>query len=75
MTVVHEPPGIPCVDLWPPGTLTSPKLAAYRALMDAGDIRIRKVVYHRPGGYTTVDYLSTLPHAWTLERLKEATPP
>lgn len=75
MTVVHEPPIIPCIDLWPPGTLTSPKLAAYRALMDAGDIRIRKVTYHRPGGYTTVEYLSNLPHAWTLERLKEATPP
>ncbi|MBE5775283.1 MAG: hypothetical protein E7337_15380 [Clostridiales bacterium] len=71
MTVVHEPPFIPCVDLWPPGTLTDAKRAAYKQLINKGDIKIRKTVYHKGSGYITVDYLSNLPHEWTLGRLRE----
>ncbi|MBQ7844986.1 MAG: hypothetical protein IJ392_02415 [Clostridia bacterium] len=71
MTVVHEPPFIPCVDLWPPGTLTDVKRAAYKQLIDKGDIRIRKTVYHKDSGYITVDYLSNIPHEWTLEQLRK----
>jgi len=73
MTVVHEPPFIPCVDLWPPGTLTDAKRAAYKQLINKGDIKIRKTVYHKGSGYITVDYLSNLPHEWTLGRLRELT--
>ena len=68
---VHDPPTIVCCDLWPPHTLTDEKMAAYKRLIDLGDIRIRRVVHHKATGYTTVDYWSNLPHAWTLNRLRE----
>lgn len=71
MTPVCNEPTIVCCDLWPCGTLTKAKLDAYRRLMDEGCIRIRRVVHHRDTGYTTVDYWSALPHAWTLNRLRE----
>ena len=74
MTVVHEEPFIPCVDLWPPGTLTDAKRAAYKQLINKGDIRIRKVVYHKGSGHVTVDYLSNIPHEWTLEQLRKHVP-
>ena len=68
---VHPAPTIVCCDLWPPGALTQAKLTAYKRLIDTGDVRIRRVIYHKPTGYTTVDYWSNLPHAWTLNRLRE----
>ena len=49
-------PTIVCCDLWPPHTLTDEKMAAYKRLIDLGDIRIRRVVHHKATGYTTVDY-------------------
>lgn len=71
LTVSHDPPSIVCCDLWPPRTLTEAKMAAYKRLIDLGEIRIRRVVHYKATGYTTVDYWSTLPHAWTLNRLRE----
>lgn len=71
MTEVHPEPTICCCDLWPPGTLTLVKQAAYRSLIELGDVRIRRVVHHRPSGFTTVEYWSGLPHAFILRRLRE----
>lgn len=68
---VHNDPTIVCCDLWPRGTLTQAKMDAYKRLIDMGDIRIRRVVHHKATGYTTVEYWSNLPHAWTLNRLRE----
>lgn len=71
MTEVHPEPAICCCDLWPPGTLIQVKLDAYKHLIDLGEIRIRRVVHHKPSGFTTVEYWSGLPHAFTLRRLRE----
>lgn len=71
MYPVHNEPTIVCCDLWPAGKLTEDKLSAYRRMIDLGNIRVRRVVYHKATGYTTVDYWSNLPHAWTLKRLRE----
>ncbi len=68
---VHNDPTIVCCDLWPRGTLTQAKLDAYKRLIDTGDIKIRRVVHHKATGYTTVEYWSNLPHAWTLNKLRE----
>lgn len=56
LAVPNLKPTIVCCDLWPPGTLTDDKMAAYRRLIDLGDIRIRRVIHHKTTGYTTVDY-------------------
>ena len=68
---VRNDPTIVCCDLWPRGTLTQAKMDAYKRLIDMGDIRIRRVVHHKATGYTTVEYWSNLPHAWTLNKLRE----
>lgn len=68
---VHNDPTIVCCDLWPRDTLTQAKMDAYKRLIDMGDIRIRRVVHHKATGYTTVEYWSNLPHAWTLNKLRE----
>lgn len=68
---VRNDPTIVCCDLWPRDTLTQPKLDAYKRLIDMGDIRIRRVVHHKATGYTTVEYWSNLPHAWTLNKLRD----
>lgn len=68
---VHNDPTIVCCDLWPHGTLTQAKMDAYKRLINMGDIRIRRVVHHKATGYTTVEYWSNLPHAWTLNKLRE----
>lgn len=69
-TAVSESPAIACCDLWNPCTLTRPKMEAYKRAIRAGMIRIRRVVYHKPTGYVTVEYWSQLPHAWTLDHLR-----
>lgn len=68
---VHNDPTIVCCDLWPRDTLTQAKLDAYKRLIDMGDIKIRRVIHHKVTGYTTVEYWSNLPHAWTLNKLRE----
>ena len=60
---------IPCCDLWFPGTLTPPKLAAYKRAAAQGNIWIRRVVYHKQTGYVTVEYMAGIPHDWMLEQL------
>jgi len=71
LTEVHNKPTIVCCDLWPPGALTEDKRNAYRAAAGNGEIRVRRVVYHKTSGYITVEYWSALPHAWTLDRLRQ----
>ncbi len=73
MSRADIPPAIACCDLWNPGTLTAVKRDTYRRAVEGGLIRIRRVVYHRPTGYVTVEYWSRLPHAWTLQQLREYT--
>lgn len=62
-------PEYPCVDLWPPGTLTAEKKAAYDALAKRGEITGVRV--RRQGEYMAVSYLSTLPPDWTRYALKQ----
>ena len=71
MQPVSPPCIIACCDLWPPGRLSPLKLAAYKRLINDGVIRIRRVVHHPRTGFTVVDYLSQLPHAWTLSLLRD----
>lgn len=71
MTPVPPSPRIVCTDLWPPKSLTDIKLSAYKALIARGDIKIKRVTYHKASGYTTVEYWSSIPHAWILRQLQE----
>lgn len=68
---VQLEPTICCTDLWPPKSLDNVKLAAYKTLIARGDIKIKRVIYHKASGYTTVEYWSAIPHAWTLGQLRE----
>ncbi len=68
---VQLEPTICCTDLWPPKTLGNVKLSAYKTLIARGDIKIKRVIYHKASGYTTVEYWSNIPHAWMLGQLKK----
>ncbi len=68
---INPDPTICCTDLWPPSTLTDVKLAAYKILIARGDVKIKRVTYHKASGYTTVEYWSSLPHAWILSQMHE----
>lgn len=59
---------IPCCDLWAPHTLTDAKMAAYRQLIRDRQIILRQVTVFGTG-HITVEYVSHIPHAWTLDRL------
>ena len=45
------------------------KLAAYRALIDEGQIRVHHVIYNRHTGSTTVEYYAIAPHEWILQEM------
>jgi hypothetical protein len=62
-------PFIKCVDYWP-GQIPPEKLAAYKQLIEEGQIRKHHVLYNCQTGSTTVEYYSTVPHEWILEELK-----
>lgn len=62
-------PFVKCVDYWP-GRIPPEKLAAYRQLIDEGQIRKHHVIYERGSGRTVVEYFSIAPHEWILNELK-----
>lgn len=63
-------PFIKCVDFWPV-QIPPEKLAAYRALIDEGQIRKHHVIYNRRTGSTTVEYYAIMPHEWVREELRK----
>lgn len=63
-------PFIKCVDFWPSG-IPPEKLAAYKQLIEEGQIRKHHVIVNQRAGSTTVEYYSTIPHEWILEELKK----
>jgi hypothetical protein len=63
-------PFIKCVDFWPV-QIPPEKLAAYKQLIDEGQIRKHHVIYNRTAGSTTVEYYAIAPHEWILKQLKE----
>jgi hypothetical protein len=62
-------PFIKCIDYWPEH-IPPEKLAAYKQLIDEGQIRKHHVIYNRTAGSTTVEYYAIAPHEWILEELK-----
>ena len=67
LTIVK--PFIRCIDFWP-AHIPPEKLAAYKQLIDEGQIRKHHVIVNQRTGSTTVEYYSTIPHEWILEELK-----
>ena len=63
-------PFIKCVDFWPEH-IPDEKLAAYKALIDEGQIRKHHVIYNRRTGSTTVEYYANMPHEWVREELRK----
>ena len=62
-------PFIKCVDFWPV-QIPSEKLAAYKQLIEEGQIRKPDVIYNSRTGSTAVEYYAIVPHEWILEELK-----
>ena len=62
-------PFVKCVDYWPEH-IPQEKLAAYKQLIDEGQIRKHTVIYDRTAGSTTVEYYAIAPHEWIREELK-----
>ena len=56
-TIITEP-FYPCEDVWPPGTLTKPVIAAYKLLADRKQIEIERVFYNRQTDVTRFKYRS-----------------
>ena len=63
------PPCIPCLDRWPPGTLTKAKKDAYHAQQKAGNIA--GLTFTQDNGITTVTYLSCIPQDWMRRQLAD----
>ena len=63
-------PFMKCVDYWP-GQIPAEKLAAYRAMIDEGQIVKHHVIYSRGTGVTVVEYYAIMPHEWVLEELRK----
>ena len=61
-------PFIKCVDFWPVQIPTN-KMAAYKQLIEEGQILKHHVIYNRRTGSTTVEYYATVPHEWVREEL------
>lgn len=62
-------PDIPCVDTWPPRTLTEASIQAYKRMNGHG-VRIQSISTNRRTGVITVRYLTDFDHEWTLRELK-----
>ena len=62
-------PFIKCVDYWP-SHIPPEKLAAYKQLIDEGQILKHHVIYERGTGRTVVEYYAIAPHEWILEELR-----
>ena len=63
-------PFIKCVDCWP-GPIPDNKLAAYKQLIEEGQIRKHYVIYNRQTGSTAIEYYAIAPHEWILDELKK----
>ena len=61
-----------CRDIWKKHIPTE-KLAAYKQLIDEGQIRKHHVIYSRSAGSTTVEYYAIAPHEWILEEMRRRT--
>lgn len=70
-TQVLPEPEFSCCDLWPPGTFSASKMAAYKQMMRAREIVLGEVTVFKSSGHITVEYMSRIPHAWVLDRLKQ----
>lgn len=62
---------IPCCDVWPPGTLGTHKMQAYKALQADGAINRLHVTYSKDSGITVLEYYSGIPHDWTRDELRK----
>ena len=58
-----------CRDIWKKH-IPMEKLAAYKQLIDEGQIRKHHVIYSRSAGSTTVEYYAAESHKTILEELK-----
>jgi hypothetical protein len=63
-------PFIKCVDFWPV-QIQPEKLAAYKQLIEEGQILKHHVIVNGRSGSTSVEYYAIAPHEWILEQLKE----
>ena len=68
MTIIK--PFIDCVDYWP-HEIPPEALAAYKALIDEGQILKRHVTYNKTTGSVLVKYQSNQPHEWVLQELSK----
>ena len=62
-------PFIKCVDYWP-CHIPPEKLAAYKQLIEEGQILKHHVIYERGTGRTVIEYYAIAPHEWILEELR-----
>ena len=46
-------------------------MAAYKSLIEEGQIRKHHVIYNRRTGSTTVEYYAIMPHEWVREELRK----
>ena len=58
-----------CKDTWT-RQIPDNKLAAYRALIDDGQIRKHTVIYDRTAGSTTIEYYAIAPQEWIHDELR-----
>ena len=63
-------PFIKCVDFWPK-RIPPEKLAAYKQLIEEGQIRKPDVIYNSRTGSTSVEYYAIAPHEWILDELRK----
>lgn len=61
-------PFIKCVDFWPSG-IPPEKLAAYKQMIDEGQIIKHHVLVNKRTHATTVEYFANVPHEWVREEL------
>ena len=65
-------PFIKCVDFWPSG-IPPEKLAAYKQMIDEGQIIKHHVLVNKRTHATTVEYFANMPHEWVREELAKRT--
>lgn len=63
------PVDVECVDIWPPGTLSEARRAAYDAICRQGRIKCHAVTKDAVGR-VYVRYSADVPHEWILAELK-----
>jgi len=68
MSEMKVKPYIKCVDYFP-SRIPATHLAAYKEMIDKGQILKQHASYNTATGSTIVEYFSTIPHEWILEEL------